>query len=310
MGSASSESALLDTAVTLTDEGKILFELSEPAFEPEKVGKLQQFMVTLYRDKNTNEQAESGDEFTATLLEFLVYRSDAEPHLRWRKFDPNSHTAVEIEGAINMVGVWSRAPRKEALIGGKVSDVPKDLVSVALFSDMEKLNLDKNFTVAGRSLDYKIPKDSLFWEAKISGNMDRRRWADEKRPALAGIGRHGLSWFSGYHTPSPTLFPTVRRNSQLTDELCHSGQALVAIWIQESDQWIQSMTGAFVVAYHDLAPGWNIVKIDRSPGKQVTFHQISREDRYELTFSPLCGIRDPKRADKATNWPLFPHIEL
>lgn len=310
MGSASSESALLDTAITISQDGKIAFEISEPAPDPEKVGKLQQFMVTLYRDKNSNQKAEVGDEFTATLLEFLVYRSDAEPKLRWRKFDPTSRKAVEIEGPITMVGVWSRAPRQEAQIGGKVSDVPEDLVSVALFSDIEKLDLKRNFNTARRSLDAKIPRDKLFWEAKVSGNMDRRRWADEKRPALSGIGRHGLSWFSGYHTPSPTLFPTVRRNSLLTDELCHSGQALVAIWIQSSDKWIESMTGAFVVAYHDLAPGWNIVKIDRTPGQQVSFHQISKQDRYELTFSPVCGIRDPAAVGKPTNWPSFPIIPL
>lgn len=310
MGSASSDGALLDEAVTVTGEGKIVFEISEPAHDPDKVGKLQQFMVTLYRDKNENQEADVGDEFSATLLEFLIYRSDTEPNMRWRKFDPRSRRAVEIEGAITMVGVWARAPRIEALIGGKVSDVPKDLVSVALFSDVEKLDLKKNFSTAGRSLDEKIPRDKLFWEAKISRSMDRRRWADEKRPVLSGIGRHGLSWFSGYHTPSPTLIPTARRNSQLTDELCHSGQALVAIWIQESDRWITSMTGAFVVAYHDLAPGWNIVKIDRSPGKQVSFHQISRQDRYELTFSPVCGIRNASGVDISSVGPQFPKIDL
>lgn len=310
MGSASSDAALLDQAVTIGAEGKVIFEISEPAPDPDKVGKLQQFMVTLYRDRNKNQKAEVGDEFRATLLEFLIYRSDAEPKLRWRKFDPKTRKAVEIAAPIPMMSVWTRAPRNEALIGGKVSDVPKDLVSVALFSDLEKLDLKKNFSTARRALDYKIPRDKLFWEAKISRTMDRRRWAEEKRPVLAGIGRHGLSWFSGYHTPSPTLIPTARRNSLLTDELCHSAQALVAIWIEPSDAWIESMAGAFVVAYHDLAPGWNIVKIDRSPGKQVSFHQISREDRYELSFSPICGIRSDLGVNASIDWPGFPQIDL
>lgn len=288
MGSADSKNSILDTAVRVDAEGKVSVTVDEPETAPDKASKLQQFMVTLYRDTNEDSKAGKGDEFTATVLEFLVYRANLEPARRWRKFDPKTRKAVAIEDAIPMVSVWDRPERKEAMLGGKVSVVHKDIKSVALFSEMEKLDLKKNFSLALRSLDYKIPRDKLFWEARVSGNMDRRRWAKPDLPVLSGIGNHGLSWFAGYHTPTFTVFPTVRRNSTITDELCHGPQTLVAIWIEKSKTWVQSMSGAFVVAYHNLAPGWNIVKIDRTPGQRVSFHQISKEERYDLSFAPIC----------------------
>lgn len=290
MGNASSETAFIDQSIKLSDRGKISMQLGEPKTEdPSKASKLRQFMVTLYRDRNGDQKAGKGDEFIATLLEFLVYRADAKPEIRWRKFDPETRKAISIKAPINMVTVGNRIPRKAAQVGGKVSQVPKDIAGIALFSEKEKLDLKKNFMIAVRSLDEKLERDKLFWETEVSGNMDRLRWAAEKRPVISGIGRHGLAWFGGYHTPTPTLIPTVRRNSRITDELCHRAQPLIAIWIQKSDEWITSMSGAFLVAYHDLAPGWNIVKIDRSKGKKASFHQISKKERYDLTFSPVCS---------------------
>lgn len=293
MGSSDASRALLDRAVTVSPEGLIVLELNEPeTTDPSKASQLRQYMVTLYRDKDEDQKPGKGDEFFCTLLDFLVYRADMEPKLRWRKFDPSTRKAVPITEKIRMKSVWNPPERKEVMLGGKVSDVPKDMVSVSLFMDVEKQDLKKNFLLASRGLDYKIPKDKLFWEATISERMNRRRWAEEKSPVIRGLGRHGLAWFGGYHTPTLTLIPTVRRNSKVTDELCHGSQALVAIWIEPSPEWVTSMTGAFLVAYHDMAPGWNVVKVDRSSGAGMTFRQISKEDRYELTFSPICsGLR-------------------
>lgn len=288
MNQPAGSTALLDQAVDITASGLIELELPEPTAGAD-ANKLQQFMVTLYQDVEDNRRTDEQDDFSATLLEFLVYKKSNPAESRWRKFDPESKKALLIEDAISMVRVSGRSERKSARLGGKVENADKAIRAVALLSEGEKMDLKRNFIFGHRALDQEIARDKIFWEGELSGGMNRNRWADEKRPVLAGFGRHGISWFSGYNTPPPSLIPGLRRNSKVTDELCHKGQPLAAIWIEPSRSWVRTPRAAFLVAYHDLAPGWNIIKLERGGSKKLSFHSIPESQRQELEFSPVCG---------------------
>lgn len=290
MNQSAGAEALFDQAVQITDSGLIDLELPEPELAAgADPNKLQQFMVTLYQDLQRNGRPDEKDEFSATLLEFLVYKKSNPVESRWRKFDPETKNALLIEDPVPLVIVSNRSERKNLRLGGRVEKAAKDIRAVALLSEGEKKDLKRHFILGSRALDQEIDRDKIFWEGEISGDMNRRRWAEEKRPVLVGFGRHGITWFSGYNTPPPALIDGLRRNSKITDELCHEGQPLAAIWIEPSKSWVRTPSAAFLVAYHDLAPGWNIIKLERGGAKQLSFHSIPIAQRQELEFSPVCG---------------------